>query len=248
MLVMHEFAHVANGHCLLSKNNTGYANQKRIRVCLEQNADETAIRWLIDNVLFETADSNPESAKLKYTKDELFYELSMTVFSGYLILSWGYRDDERIWDNATLQNYVEDESIQHPIYQFRTFHIINRALNFIYDILSINQSGYPHTIITYDDKPLCVDMFMEIIDEIMDLLNSFESTITITLSETIDLENMKANSWKLDKQSIPNTVQEVPYLMPVFFMDAKKEKELIDATWPEARLQLISSGAYSKLI
>ena len=82
----------------------------------------------------------------------------------------------------------------------------------------------------------------------MDLVNSFESTITITLPETIDLENLKANSWKLDKQSIPNTVQEVPYLMPVFFMDAKKEKELIDATWPEVRLQLISSGAYSKLI
>ena len=248
MLVMHEFAHVANGHCHLSKKDPAYANQKRIRVCLEQNADDTAMRWLIDNTLYETEDGNPESTILSFSKEGLISELSLLVFSAYLILSWGYTNDERIWDNLTLQNYVDDDQIKHPLYQFRTFHIVNRSLGFIQDILTIHQNGYPYEITTCDGFLLGQEMFGEICLEIMDLLNSFESSFKLTLADDTNYMEMKNNSWKIEHQSMPMDVQSVPFLMPVFFLDAKKEKEIIDSSWEELRVHLIECGSYSKLL
>lgn len=248
VLVMHEFAHIANGHCQLSKIDPTYANQKRVRVCLEQNADDTAMRWLIDNTLYETEDGNPESTILSFSRDELISELSLLVFSAYLILSWGYTNDERIWDNSTLQNYVDDDQIKHPLYQFRTFHIVNGSLGFIYDILGIHQNGYPYDIITCDGFSISPEMFGKISHEIMDLLNSFESSFQLSLSDDTDYSEMKENSWRLERQSMPNDARSVPFLMPVFYLDAKKEKELIDSWWPKIRNRLIKCGAYSKLL
>ena len=247
MLVMHEFSHIANGHCQLSQKDPLYANQKRVRICLEQNADDTAMRWLIDNILYETEDGNPESTVLRFNKNELISELSLIVFSAYLILSWGYTNDERIWDNSTLQNYIDDGEIKHPLYQFRTFHIVNRSLKFIYDILTIHQCGYPNDITTSDGFSLNSDLFSTVCHETMDLLNSFESSFQLTLNEE-EYTEMKSNSWKLERKSMPGDVQSVPFLMPVFFINAGKEKEAIDSSWAEIRNRLVASGAYSNLL
>ena len=172
----------------------------------------------------------------------------MNILTGYLSLTQG---DVKIDGFDIMENpeqakrrigYLPEIP---PLYLDMT---VMEYLGFIYDILGIHQNGYPYDIITCDGFSISPEMFGKISHEIMDLLNSFESSFQLSLSDDTDYSEMKENSWRLERQSMPNDARSVPFLMPVFYLDAKKEKELIDSSWPEIRNRLIKCGAYSKLL
>lgn len=66
MLVYHEFFHIAHGHGLLSEADPNYASQRDVMICAEQNADDSAIRMMICEMLFDTSEYSSRKAMLTH--------------------------------------------------------------------------------------------------------------------------------------------------------------------------------------
>ena len=239
--IYHEFFHIANGHGLLSEADPDYVAQKDIMICAEQNADDSAIRMMVCELLFDTADGNPASATLKYTRSELIQKWSIRIFASYLILSWAHRGDDRIWSKSLLDNYIADREANHPIYQFRTYNILNRAFQLLENI--VQQSEMRMT--TVEGLPINEHVIQQTIDKTKDLLNSFEASFRITYKDTRPMEERILESWKVEKSSIPQIPQEVPFLMVSMMNRAAEEAERIRQTWPGLQNRLSEVGAYN---
>lgn len=244
-VIAHEFSHVANGHCLLGKNKPDYANQKKIRVCAEQNADDSAIRLQMSEPLFHGKSGNPHDYELEYTAHELVELWSVRGFSMYLSLSWMYRGEDRKWDDRTLEGYLKDTKIKHPLYQFRTFNSINRIINHLSGVLAFEESKLFKTV---DGCPLDEKLIKMAVNETMDLINSFESCFEICYGEEErSLEELLDQSWRVDRNTVPVESQKVPYCMPILSHPAGEEIRSIMETWPELKQALEESGVYSML-
>lgn len=241
----HEFAHVANGHCLLSKSDPFYANQKEIHICAEQNADDTAIRLRLSDVLFDGKSDEPHSYELVYSEKQLIHEWSIRSLAMHLGLSWMYRDDDRKWDEGTLQAYLRDRNMQHPLYQFRTFNVINRVLDWL---SSIPNTPECEKYRTSDGKAIDHSLVAAAIKEVTSLIYSFESCFETTYGEDKrSVEEMLNQSWKVEKRSLPSDPHKTPYLMPIFSPNAMEEVLAIKQKWPELKKRLEQSGTYSML-
>lgn len=244
MIFSHEFAHVANGHCDLAKADKTYCEQKRIAMCVEQNADDTAIRWRVLDLLFEGIDGNPQNPQLKYTREELKEEWAIRVFSAYLAMSWIYRDEERGWSAEVLDAFIKKQDLQHPIYQFRTFNIVNRALNSLENIILTEGT---ESLVTKDRYPIDRTLIDETETVIMDMLNSFEKYFAETYDDVRSTEEKLRESLKIESDSIPDEANKIPFLMPLCSERAGKEAEQISKTWPELKSRLEEVGTYCKL-
>ncbi len=241
----HEFAHVANGHCLLSKSDSFYANQKEIRICAEQNADDTAIRLRLSDVLFDGENDDPHSYELIHSAKQLIHEWSIRSLAMHLGLSWMYRDDDRKWDDGTLQAYLDDRTMQHPLYQFRTFNVINRVLDWLSSIPDMPEC---EKFRTSDGHNIDHSLVSAAIKEVTSLIYSFESCFETTYGEEKrSVEEMLSQSWKVESRSLPTDPQKTPYLMPIFSPNAMSEVLAIKQKWPELKKRLEQSGTYSML-
>ena len=244
-VIAHEFFHVANGHCLLGKNKSDYANQKKIRVCAEQNADDSAIRLQMSEPLFHGKSGNPHDYELEYTAHELVELWSIRGFSMYLSLSWMYRGEDRECDDRTLEGYLKNSKIKHPLYQFRIFNSINRIINHLFGVLAFEES---RLFKTADGYPVDKKLIKNAIDKTMDLINSFESCFEICYGEEErSLDELLDQSWKVERTTIPTDSHKVPYYMPIINQSARDEIESILGTWPELKQMLEESGSYSML-
>lgn len=244
-IIAHEFSHVANGHCLLGSIDPDYANQKHIRVCAEQNADDTAIRLRLSDPLFHGIDGNPHNYHLAYSADELIHIWSVRSFAMHLGLSWMYRGEDRVWSEGTLENYLQDRKIQHPLYQFRTYNSIQRMVNFLSGIPDFTA---PAQFVDKNGKVIDNHVVKTAIETALDMINSFESCFEISYGqEERSLEDLLRESWRVEAHSIPKEVQKVPYLMPVFDQATMDEVTKIYETWPELKQRLEDCGAYSML-
>lgn len=241
MIVYHEFFHIANGHGLLKNADPSYVKQKDISVCAEQNADDSAMRMMVCELLYDTLDGNPGRGQLKYSRKELIHTWSIRIFAGYLALSWMYRGDDRKWDEKTLEKYVENRELTHPLYQFRTFNILNCAFNRLQDISRCKEMQ----LTTSDGLPVDEKVIQETISTTKDLLNSFESSFRMTYDDQRSMEEKIIQSWKVERKSIPQVPQEVPFLMTTLSECAAKEAEKIRQTWPELKKRLEEVGAYN---
>lgn len=244
-IIAHEFSHVANGHCLLGSIDPDYANQKHIRICAEQNADDTAMRLRLSEPLYHGIDGNPHNYQLAYSADELIHIWSVRSFSMHLGLSWMYRGEDRAWDEGTLEKYLQDRKIQHPLYQFRTYNSIQRMVNFLSGIPDFTS---PAQFVDKTGKVINHDVVKIAIEKALDMINSFESCFEISYGkDERSLEELLHESWRVEAHSMPAEIQKVPYLMPVFDQATMDEVNKIYETWPELKKRLEESGAYSKL-
>ena len=240
-IVFHETAHVANGHCDLPKS---YGDQKEVSVCAEANADDTAIRWWIADLVFDTEDGTLEGRRLSRTKEELFEEIEIRVLGAYIALSWVFRDEERTWSGKTLDDFIQNEKARHPIYQFRTFNTINRAMNLLAGYLP---SGELEPLLTLDNMLIDEEMVAEITKGTLDLLTSFEAYFVETYRDSRSTEQKLADTLQFEKKSQPVAVEKIPFLMPVYFDRAAKESKEILEFWPTLRAELYKHKVYSKL-
>lgn len=244
-VISHEFFHVANGHCLLGKNNPDYMAQKKVRICAEQNADDSAIRLQVSEPLFHGKSGNPHDYELEYTADELVELWALRGFSTYLSLSWMYRGEDREWDDGTLEHYLQSIKVKHPLYQFRTFNSINRIINHIYGILGFEESNQFKTV---DGYAIDENLLNRSVEQTMDLINSFESYFEICYGEEErSLQELLDQSWRVEARSEPTETKKVPYCMPIFNSQANDEIRAIMEMWPELKRALEESGTYSML-
>ncbi len=248
-LLTHEIAHIANGHGLLLKVDEAYAKMHDHALCLEQNADDTAIRWRIGDILFESPDGSPDSCILLYSCHDFVEELSFRVFAAYLLLSFQHGPDDRVWSQTTLDDYLSRDYLNHPIFQFRTFNTINRSLNLISEFrrLAFPPPGCTTAIKTLDNKLINENVVEATIYKITSMLESFEYALANTLDDNRTAEEILHNSWRVNPCSRPSSGQMLPFLMPVFLEGAKIENERISSLWPELRARLCEIGAYANL-
>lgn len=240
-IVFHETAHVANGHCDLPKS---YGEQKEVSVCAEANADDTAIRWWIADLVFDTEDGTLEGRRLSRTKEELSEEIEIRVLGAYIALSWVFRDEERTWSGKTLDDFIQNEKARHPIYQFRTFNTINRAMNLLAGYVP---AGELEPLLTLDNLLVDEDMVAEITKGTLDMLTSFETYFVETYRDSRSTEKKLADTLQFEENSQPITVEKIPFLMPVYFDRAAKESKDILEFWPTLRTELYKHKVYSKL-
>lgn len=242
MIVYHEFFHIANGHGLLLAADEPYAKRKDIAVCAEQNADDSAIRMMVCELLWDTKDGHPASGQLKYTRGELIHKWSIRIFAAYLAMSWMYRGDDRIWSEKTLEQYEQNQNAEHPLYQFRTFNILNCAFSRMEDI------GKPieAPMTTAEGLPIDASVVQHVIRATQNFLDSFEASFRITYDDTRTMEEKIMESWKAEQKSLPPVPEEVPFLMNVLSKRAAEEAEKIRQTWPELKERLIEVGAYNQ--
>lgn len=244
-VISHEFFHVANGHCLLGKNNPDYMAQKKVRICAEQNADDSAIRLQVSEPLFHGKSGNPHDYELEYTADGLVELWALRGFSIYLSLSWMYRGEDREWDDGTLERYLQSIKVKHPLYQFRTFNSINRIINHLSGILGFEESNQFKTV---DGYAIDENLLNRSVEQTMDLINSFESCFEICYGEEErSLQELLDQSWRVEAKSEPTETQKVPFCMPIFNSQANDEIRVIMETWPDLKQALEESGTYSML-
>ncbi len=244
-IVAHEFSHVVNGHCLLGSTDPDYANQKHIRICAEQNADDTAIRLRLTEPVFCGIDGNPHNYRLAYSAHELIETWAIRSFSMHLGLSWMYRGSDRVWAPETLEKYLKDRSIKHPLYQFRTYNSIHRMINHLSGIPNLVN---PNKLVTADGQDVDDLIVSDAIHQALDMINSFESCFEISYGEDErSLDDMLQESWKVEKCSVPDNINKTPYLLPAFDRASADEIKRIYDTWSELKERLEENGTYSLL-
>ena len=242
IIVYHEFAHIANGHGLLLEADKEYAKSKRIAVCAEQNADDFAMRMMICELLYDTIDGNPASGQLEYTRSELIHKWSIRIFASYLALSWIYRGDDRRWDEQVLLDYQGNDAVQHPLYQFRVYNIVNCAINRLQHMLQ--HQDPPMT--TAEGLPIDKNVIESAINETLDLINSFEANFRANDNDTRSYEKKIRDSWLAEPKNIPDVPEDIPLLFTSLSEQAAKEAAQIRSTWPELKARLKEVGAYNQ--
>jgi len=241
----HEFAHVINGHGLLMKNEAAYASQRTVRLCAEQNADDTAMRILLSEPLYDGIDGNPHNYTLIHTRDALKNQWALRIFSYYLILSWAFRYEDRIWKSEVLDEYRADAKRQHPLYQFRLYNIIRRANLLLPAIVERKDCS---DLRTCDGKPVDNDLVRETLWLANDYINSFESSFEASLGDDQrTIIQMLTDSIKIESVSFQSDISKIPYAPPLYDDEAMKEVGAIRQTWPELKKHLEASGTYALL-
>ena len=243
-VISHEFAHIANGHCDLKNSDTQYCNRREIALCAELNADDTAVRWRIFDLLSHRIVEDLQSQFLIYTREELKEEWVIRGFSAYFALSWCYREDERKWTLGTLEKFIRDEKATHPIYQFRTFSILNRVLCCLDEV--IHTKNFVE-LKTRDKAFIDEKLIVETKNDLMDMVYSFEKYFDETYNDNRLMLEWIKESGKVEDGSIPDDYHKVPFLMPVYLKRANEEMKKMVEPWAELKEKLEDNGTYCKL-
>ena len=215
-------------------------------ICAEQNADDTVVRWMLTEPLFEGIDGTPHNYRLKYTREELRDEVALRAFSFYLNLSWAFREDERVWRQSTLDEYFNNPRQRHPLYQFRLYNaFVNRTAAILLGMIDLNNG---HNFITAEGKTVDEALVHEIYSLIFDYILSLESCFDISYEEDErDWLHAIQDSMRSSHMKLPLDPLKLPYAPPFFDDAAKAEVERIRGLWPRVKRTLEASGTYAKL-
>ncbi|MCD8014909.1 MAG: hypothetical protein LUG99_17385 [Lachnospiraceae bacterium] len=238
----HETAHVARGHWNLRINEPEYSFERNVVMNCEIQADSTAVKWLINELLYDTIDGNPHSPVLAYTKKRLIYLWSIRIFSAYLSLSWGYREEERIWTVQTIENFRANKGLTHPIYQFRVFCLLNHAQYHLYHMAhSVDKE---HPLWTADHYKVDEQIYKEVWRRRLDMVYSFEASFYIDWKEDERTTEQKIeDALHIKKYCHPDTAEEVPFMIG-YMEEARAELEEYESQWPEIFDKLKKYGMY----
>lgn len=247
MVLAHETAHVARGHWLLRKNELEYSKQRNVMMNCEINADWTAAIWLINELLYDTLDGDPQSNVLAYTGDTFIHIMSVRVLAIYLSLSWMQQeDDDRLWSAEKLKEFVEKDEATHPIYQFRLFCVLNHIKDHFEHIARQNQKG-GYAITTADGKALNKKMFDEIWRRSCDMIFSFEYSFKACWNEDerAALKRIE-DSLYITQNAKPCENERVPFFM-CYMQRARDELAEYEKQWPEILGKLRKNGMFFKM-
>lgn len=247
MILAHETAHVARGHWLLREKEFDYYKQRNVMMNCEINADWTASKWLLNELLYDTVDGNPHSNVLAYTEETLIHLMSIRVLAIYLSLSWTQQeDDDRLWTAEKLKEFVEKETATHPIYQFRLFCVLNHIKDHLEHIANQNEKEGA-ALITADGKPLNKEMFDEIWRRSCDMIFSFEYAFRTCWNDDDRgaLEKIR-DSLYITQNAMPDEKEKVPFFM-CYMQRAYDELAEYEKQWPEILAKLRECGMFFRM-
>ncbi|MGN0319248.1 MAG: hypothetical protein ACI4E1_15090 [Lachnospira sp.] len=239
MLLAHEIAHIGNGHLRLN------AKDKDTIITEENDADIQAICWVLGCRFLEC-----DGSILDITYDDLKQELALSIFAVYLLYTWTYSKERRIWSENTIKEYGNQS---HLPYQLRAFTIINTSRS------RLNNLGIwskECKIKTLDGIYLEPNFFDKVFQECIYMINSFERSLHMFFSKTEDVYNLSLDN-KFDelrkmafeeKDGIysPLTKQNIPWLLGLE-PEGQAELKRVNDLWESVRERLIDNGTYCKL-
>ena len=246
MILAHETAHVARGHWNLRTKEPDYSMRRDVMMNCEINADWTAAVWMLNELLYNTANGNPHYNILRYTRKELVEQWAIRVLAIYVCLSWTERNDNRIWSEKTIEDFVNRSEATHPVYQFRLFCTLGHIRKHLDPMKEKNrENGY--AIRTLDDTPLDDELFNMVWQYASDMIFSFEYAFHACWNEDERTEWEKIRQGLLVvENATPEKNTEVPFLM--CYMDkAKEELEQYEREWPAILSKLRKCGMYFKM-
>lgn len=246
MILGHEMAHVARGHWNLRIKEPQFSTERNVMMNCEIQADHTSLRWLLLELLYDTVTDDPHFHILAYTRERLIYLWSIRIFSSYLVLSWGYREDERKWGVNTLETFIQNREATHPPYQFRVYSILNHAKSQLDHMAKQSQlEGY--ALRTADYQPLDKAFFDEVWSTTMNLVHSFEASFRTSwgIDERDPVQKMQ-DSMVFNKDCLPLNITDVPFMM-AYMSEAQKELDNYEKQWPEILEKLKKYGMFYSL-
>lgn len=246
MILAHEVAHVARGHWNLRLKEPAYSYKRNVMMNCEIQADHTAMRWLLNELLYDTVSQNLHHPVLRYSRNELIHLWSVRIFSAYLSLSWGFREDERVWDSKTIEDFIQDRKGTHPPYQFRVYSILCHAREHL-EHMTASCTKNKLKLYTADERVLDESIFDEVWKRTLDMIYSFEYAFR-TSWEDDDRTIMQKlrDGLYIPKKSVPDKIVNIPFMMG--YMDkAQREMQQYEDMWPEVLEKLREYGMYFRM-
>ena len=128
---------------------------------------------MLNELLYDTVTDDPQFPILAYRRKDLIYLWSVRILAIYISLSWIERNEDRVWTENTISDFVTKSNATHPIYQFRLFCTLNHIKEHLDHMAKQNKrEGY--VLRTADNTPLDEDLFSQIWERACDMIFSFE--------------------------------------------------------------------------
>lgn len=245
MMLAHELAHIGCGHLDLQAADPAFGNRTDTKLSEEINADNQAICWLLGTCWLET-----ETNVLKLSYDDLFQELSLTVFAVYLLYTWNYQGAERIWNESTIADYGHKS---HLPYQLRTFNFLQICFQ---RLLNLGEWSKRGKVVSADGVPITPDFLWSVFDEAMQMILAYEKSLYMPFAQTERFcELADQGRWDdINKMIVAEQHEQLPILGKEYIPwalgpEPQGQAELKRAhnLWKEVRERLAANGTYCDL-
>lgn len=193
MLLAHEMAHVAFGHLDLQAVDKQFGEKDDTKIVEEQQADIQAICWVLGERFLEM-----ENNQLDITQEDLFQELSIAIFSVYMLYTWDYSEKERIWSDDTKKKFGRGD---HLPYQLRAYNMLEASLN---RLIHLGEWSEKAGTLSKDGKSLTVDFMKSVFDEAIDMIYAFENAYHMFFANTEDIYNLALEA---DSKALLNMIK-----------------------------------------
>lgn len=245
MLLAHEMAHVGWGHLDLQVVDAEFGKKEDTVIVEEQQADIQAICWLLGERFLEM-----ENNVLEISYDDLFQELSITIFSIYMLYTWDYSEKERIWSSETMKKFGKGN---HLPYQLRAYKMLEVSLNRLIDL---GKWAERDGIQSLEGKEIKEKYMEKIFFEAVEMIEAFEKAYHMCFVKTENIYNYvleKEYSELLNDikkemmEEIPILNKEnIPWLLG-YEPEAQKELERVHNLSEEVIKRLKENGTYCRV-
>lgn len=243
-LLAHELAHIGCGHLDLQAVDPEYGNDIDTKITEEDKADARAICWVLGIRFLEM-----NHTVLDISYEDFIQEMSLSVLAVYILYTWNYSKDERVWTKETVVNYGHKD---HLPYQLRAFNMLSVAMN---RLNHLGEWSERDGVTASDGKQIGQKTMKQIQKNIFEMIQAFETAYHMFFAKTEDVYNLMLNQ-KFDKikqmimneeEPIPQIAKEnIPWLLG-FELEAQEELKRVHELWKEVRERLVANGTYCKL-
>lgn len=245
MLLYHELAHIGGGHLDLNVANPQYGRNIDVQITEEDEADNQAICWLL-GVRFLEAQTNILEASLENLKEEL----ATSIFAVYLLYTWNYSGEKRIWNKKTISDYGHKT---HLPYQLRAYRMLSFATTRLHNLGEWCECV--HTC-TSEGNLIGKDFFEKTNKLAFQMIDSFEISLSMFFAKTENVYEL-AQSEKIRElyemaikecdDKIPEiTKEKIPWRLGLE-PEAQAELKRVHNLWEDVREHLAANGTYCRL-
>ena len=245
MMLAHELAHIGHGHLDLQAADPVFGKNVDTLISEETGADNQAVCWVLGIRYLESDDN-----RLDITYDEFFQELSLTVFSVYLLYTWNYQGKDRIWSDNTVEKYGHQS---HLPYQLRAFNTLQVCLQ---RMINLDNWSIEGQVVTKDGIPITKGYMQSAFDEAMKMITAYEMSLHMPFAKTerfCELGN--SGQWsEINRMIIAEQHEQLPQLNKNQFpwllgLEPQGQQELkrVHNLWKPVRERLLQNGTYCDL-
>lgn len=243
MLLAHELAHVGGGHLDLIERDPTFGKARDTLLVEEDDADTQAVCWLLGIRFLEVSGN-----RLAISYKDFKQELALTVFTIYLLYTWSYSKDERVWTGNELEAYHRNRE-DHLPYQLRAFRMIGCASRRLTElgVWSVRDGAK-----TSDKKALTPSFFKAVYNEAVQMIKAYENALHLFYARTENVYDSALNENIAELQSmilreqdtrVRLTKYHIPWLLG-FEEEAHTELQRLQNIRPSVHERLKANGVY----